>query len=390
MKIQSDNFEFHLPVSLYFGVESLQMLPQICKQYGTNILLVTSIDLKEIEKQIISILEQSNFVIDEFYLNSPEPTCLFIDLSAKKLAAKNYDCIIGLGGGSAMDMAKSLSIALTNPEQIWAYANLSYRPPIPILNQTIPVISIPTTSGGGSESTPYAVITNSQTKMKKGMRSEKLYPKLVIIDTELLCLMPQQLVAISGFDAFTQALESFTSKNSNIVSDYFALKSLELIISNLEKSWESPENIVSREKMALGSLLSGFAIGITDTNLAHAMSHPISAHYGIQHGLAVFLCTFQEIQFNKVVAAEKYARVASLFNHDEHNKKTQTLIDNLHKWVQKFDIKLNFKNYNIPKSAIEKFVLDAIEIGGIQTNPRPVDIKQLEQLYEKSWNGVVD
>ena len=227
--------------------------------------------------------------------------------------------------------------------------------------------------------------------MKKGMKSEKLYPKLVIIDSELLCLAPQKLVAISGFDAFTQALESFTSKNSSIISDYFALKSLELIISNFEKSWESPENIDAREKMALGSLLSGFSIGITDTNLAHAMSHPISAHYGIQHGLSVLLCTFQEIQFNKVVVAEKYSKVASFFNHDVQNKKTiETLIDNLHRWVQKFDIKLNFETYNIPKSAIEKLVLDAIEIGGIQTNPRPVDIKQLEQLYEKAWRGAID
>jgi alcohol dehydrogenase class IV len=330
--------------------------------------------------------------VDSFIFTgvNTNPTDLEVDKACKLCHEFKADCVLGIGGTSSIDTAKIVAMQATNGGNSWDYINIKDRKAKPITKESLPLITIPTTSGGGSESTPYAVITNSQTKMKKGMRSEKLYPKLVIIDTELLCLMPQQLVAISGFDAFTQALESFTSKNSNIVSDYFALKSLELIISNLEKSWESPENIVSREKMALGSLLSGFAIGITDTNLAHAMSHPISAHYGIQHGLAVFLCTFQEIQFNKVVAAEKYARVASLFNHDEHNKKTQTLIDNLHKWVQKFDIKLNFKNYNIPKSAIEKFVLDAIEIGGIQTNPRPVDIKQLEQLYEKSWNGVVD
>jgi alcohol dehydrogenase class IV len=330
--------------------------------------------------------------IDSFIFTgvNTNPTDLEVDKACKLCHEFKADCVLGIGGTSSIDTAKIVAMQATNGGNSWDYINIKNRKAKPITEESLPLITIPTTSGGGSESTPYAVITNSQTKMKKGMRSEKLYPKLVIVDTELLCLMPQQLVAISGFDAFTQALESFTSKNSNIISDYFALKSLELIISNLEKSWESPENNVSREKMALGSLLSGFAIGITDTNLAHAMSHPISAHYGIQHGLAVLLCTFQEIQFNKVVAAEKYSKVASLFNHDEQNKKTQTLIDNLHTWVQKFDIKLNFETYNIPKSAIEKFVLDAMEIGGIQTNPRPVDIKQLEQLYEKAWDGVID
>ena len=331
--------------------------------------------------------------IDSFIFSgvNTNPTDLEVDTVCKLRHEFKADCVLGIGGTSSIDVAKIVAMQATNGENSWDYINLKDRKAKPITKESLPLITIPTTSSGGSESTPYAVITNYQTRMKKGMKSEKLYPKLVILDTELLCLAPQKLVAISGFDAFTQALESFTSKNSNIISDYFALKSLELIISNLEKSWESPENIISREKMALGSLLSGFAIGITDTNLAHAMSHPISAHYGIQHGLAVLLCTFQEIQFNKVVVAEKYSKVASFFNHDVQNKKTiETLIDNLHRWVQKFDIKLNFETYNIPKSAIEKLVLDAIEIGGIQTNPRPVDIKQLEQLYEKAWRGAID
>ena len=318
------------------------------------------------------------------------PTDLEVNKICKLCNEFKADCVLGIGGTSSIDVAKIVAMQATNGGNSWDYINLKERKAKPITKESLPLITIPTTSGGGSESTPYAVITNSQTRMKKGMKSEKLYPKLVIIDTELLCFMPQQLVAISGFDAFTQALESFTSKNSNIISDYFALKSLELIISNFEKSWESSKNIISREKMALGSLLSGFSIGITDTNLAHAMSHPISAHYGVQHGLAVLLCTFQEIQFNKIVASEKYARVASLFNHNKQNMNTQALINNLYRWTQKFGIKLNFETHNIPKSAIEKFTLDAIEIGGIQTNPVPVDTKQLEQLYEKAWSGIID
>jgi alcohol dehydrogenase class IV len=293
MKIQSDNFEFHLPVSLYFGVESLQMLPQICKQYGTNILLVTSIDLKEIEKQIISILEQSNFVIDEFYLNSPEPTCLFIDLSAKKLAAKNYDCIIGLGGGSAMDMAKSLSIALTNPEQIWAYANLSYRPPIPILNQTIPVISIPTTAGTGSEVTPYAVLTNSEINQKGTIQDVAIFSKAAIIDPNIMTSMPNELTASTAMDAFAHGLESCMniSKKSPI-AELSGIEAMKIILQYLPEILKNPTNLELRTKLSWASTLAGIAITHRGTTTSHAIAETMGGLIKIPHGIAVAISTF--------------------------------------------------------------------------------------------------
>ena len=143
--------------------------------------------------------------------------------------------------------------------------------------------------------------------------------------------------------------------------------------------------------MALGSFLSGFAIGITDTNLAHAMSHPISAHYGIPHGLAVLLCTFQAIQFNKNVASNKYREVASLFKQEKkHENSVEFLIKKLYDWTKKFEINLNFDSYKISKLALEKFVSDALEIGGINTNPRSINEDQLTELYEKAWNGKID
>ena len=278
----------------------------------------------------------------------------------------------------------------TNGGKSWDYINLKERPARKILNDSLPVIAIPTTSGGGSESTPYAVITNSDTKMKKGIKSEKLYPKLVIIDLELLELMPKRIVSNSGFDAFTQSLEAYASKNSNFISDFFALKSLELIFLNFEKSWEDSKNIYAREKMAIASFLSGLAIGITDTNLAHAMSHPLSAHYNVPHGIAVLLCTFQSIQFNKSIINNKYSNIAKLLNNKNNKNHVEFLIDKIHKWTKKFGVSLCFQDYDIPKTAIDSFVSDSLKIGGILTNPRPINSEQLKNLYEKAWTGKID
>ena len=331
--------------------------------------------------------------IDSFIFSgvNTNPTDLEVDQTCKICHEFGADCILGIGGTSSIDVAKIVAMQATNGGNSWDYINVKNRKAKSITKDPLPLIAIPTTSGGASESTPYAVITNFNTRMKKGMNSEKIYPKLVIIDSELLKLMPQKLVAISGFDALAQALESFTSKNSNLISDYFALQSLDIIISNFEKSWENSENTKARENMALGSFLSGFAIGITDTNLAHAMSHPISAHYGIPHGLAVLLCTFQAIQFNKSVASNKYREVASLFKQEKkHENSVEFLINKLYDWTKKFEINLDFDSYKISKLALEKFVLDALEIGGINTNPRSINEDQLTELYEKAWNGKID
>jgi len=300
------------------------------------------------------------------------------------------DCILGIGGASSIDVAKIVGMQSTNGGKSWDYINLKERPAKKVINDSLPVIAIPTTSGGGSESTPYAVITNSDTKMKKGIKSEKLYPKLAIIDLELLELMPKRIVSNSGFDAFTQSLEAYASKNSNFISDFFALKSLELIFLNFEKSWEDSKNIYAREKMAIASLLSGLAIGITDTNLAHAMSHPLSAHYNVPHGVAVLLCTLQSIQFNKSIVNDKYSDITKLLNNKNNKNHVEFLIDKIHKWAKKFGVSLCFQDYDIPKTAIDSFVSDSLKIGGILTNPRPINSEQLKNLYEKAWTGKID
>ena len=318
------------------------------------------------------------------------PTNTQVDKICELTKEFKSNCILGIGGTSCIDVAKIIGMQSTNGDKSWDYINLKERSAKKILNDSLPVIVIPTTSGGGSESTPYAVITNSDTKMKKGMKSEKLYPKLVIIDLELLQLMPKRIVSNSGFDAFTQALEAYASKNSNFISNFFALKSLEIIISNFEKSWEDSKNIHAREKMAIASLLSGLAIGITDTNLAHAMSHPLSAHYNVPHGIAVLLCTFQSIQFNKSIINDKYSDVAKLFTGKIKKNHIEVLIENIHKWTKKFGISLCFQDYGIPKTAIDSFVSDSLKIGGILSNPRSINSDQLKNLYEKAWAGKID
>jgi alcohol dehydrogenase class IV len=301
----------------------------------------------------------------------------------------NPDCILGLGGTSSIDVSKIVAMQKFNGGSSWDYINLKDRPAKSITKNSLPLIVIPSTSGGGSESTPYAVITNSKTKMKKGMKSDKLYPSLVVIDPKLLNLMPRDIVINSGFDTFCQSLEAFTSKNANLMSDFFSKRSLEIIVRNFENSWRDNADLETKKAMGWASFLSGLAIGITDTNLAHAMSHPLSALYGIQHGIGVWICTFQEIQFNKSKMNNKYDFVKSLFEK-RYSQKFDTLIDALSVWTVKTNTKLNLSHYGIPESSIEKLVDYSLQIGGINTNPITINKQQLSFLFQKTWKGQVD
>lgn len=308
-----------------------------------------------------------------------------ISLEREKSGA---DIILGIGGGSSMDAAKIISFMATNKGNSWDYVNMPNRPAQKIKGERLPLVLIPTTSGTASESTPYAVLTKADTKMKKGIGSIKLYPDVVVIDNNILNLMNKKLVAITGFDAFGQALEGYTSKNSTFHSEYFGFSALRTIIENLFDSWSYSSKKDPKLNMAWGTLLSGLSIGIVDVNLAHAMSHPLSAYYNMQHGLAVLLCTFQSIRFNQTYLEKKYSNVAKLMGYKKGG--VDEMIEKLYDWVKSFDIDINLKNYGVNESDFDIFAEDALQIGAINTNIRKINKRELVTLYRKIYNGIID
>lgn len=319
------------------------------------------------------------------------PTHIEIDALCAKRAEFNADCIVGLGGGSSLDAAKLIAMQATNGGSVWDYINLSERPAKKIDKPALPIVAIPTTSGTGSESTPFAVVTHAVSRMKKGVGNAKLYPSVVLMDPELMALMPPRLVAITGLDAFGQALEAFTSGRSTFHSDYFGYSALQYLIPNLERSFTDATDQQARANVAWGAFLSGLAIGLVDVNLAHAMSHPISAHRGMQHGLAVFLCTIPAIEFNRDSVGEKYSQVVQLFQgHAPDAGAADQLIEKLTGWSDRFGLPLGLKNYDVPRDELATYATDALQIGAIKTNPREVVAEDLTLLFDRAWNGNVN
>ncbi len=283
---------FNLPVAVNFGSDALENIPKICKTFEEKILIVTSRELHHIEKQVLNVLTEHNIDYNIYYLEEPEPDCKKIDSDSKNLSNRKFDCLIGIGGGSVLDMTKSLSITLTNKEPIWEFANLSYRPPKIISKKTIPIIAIPTTSGTGSEVTPYAVLSNKEIKQKGTIQQPEIFPKMAIIIPEFMTSMPKKLTATTGIDAFAHALESLIniSKQSPI-SELVSYEAMKIIFENLPKVIDQPNEIKFRRNMAWASTLAGIAIAHRGTTTTHAIAETLGGLIKIPHGEAVSIST---------------------------------------------------------------------------------------------------
>ena len=202
-------FEINTPTKIIIGNDVIQKLPMFISSKYKKILLVSNKELDAHIKKTTNILGELFFSIKIILLENAEPSTDFIDSTAADLKKDKFDLILGIGGGSAIDMAKSLAIALVNPKPIWEYANLSNRPPSKFKNSPLPVIAVPTTSGTGSEVTPYAVLTKEDTQQKGTIQEKEIFPIAAIIDPIFLVTMPVELTAYTGLDAFAHAFESY-------------------------------------------------------------------------------------------------------------------------------------------------------------------------------------
>jgi len=299
------SYSFGLPTKILFGLNELQRLPEILSNYGSRILFVCPQDILVMAQSCIDKLEVAGFEVFLLVQDMPEPSCQYIDCVTATLKANcSYHAIVGFGGGSAMDLAKALSISLTHEESIWLYANLSNRPPLPLQEATLPVVTVATTSGTGSEVTPYAVLTNTKTCQKGTIQEPAIFPKVAILDASLLVNMPPALTASTAIDAFAHALEATINISKPApMAELFGIEAMSIIARDLSAVLDSPTDIELRQNMAYASTLAGMAISHRGTTATHAIAEPLGALTKIPHAVAVAMTTMP-VMYQTVTAAE--------------------------------------------------------------------------------------
>lgn len=301
-------FSFTGAKKIVFGNgELLKLAGHIKDLHANNALVVIDKNLAKtnLMEKIENILVPEGIKCTVYNKVEPEPPIELADEGAKLAVKNKCDIVIGIGGGSAMDIAKAIAVLTTNKGGAVDYLGLNKVP-----KPGLPKIMIPTTAGTGSEVTFTAVFVRKDLKKKEGMNSPYLYPELALLDPELTLSLPPAPTAHTGLDALCHAIESYTSVNSSPMSEMFSLEAIALIAENLRTCVHDGRNIIAREKMLLGSLYAGIGLANAGVTAVHSLSYPLGGKYGVGHGLANTMMLQAVMAFNLPATLEKFTDIA--------------------------------------------------------------------------------
>ena len=313
-------FKLDLSTKVLLGKGQLSEVGRVSALFGSRVFLLTMKQLTSLgfAEKIKAVLKEAELEVTVFDEVEAEPTCTHVDEVAKKIVSAKAELLVALGGGSVIDVAKAAAIRATHDQPTWMYVNLSNRLPLAIESRVLPVIAVPTTSGTGSEVTPYSVMTNNETKQKGTIKSSEIFPKYAIVDPELTASMPRELTAASGIDAFAHALESYLNKsNRTPFSDMVAAQAMNILYNTLPKVIENGGNINLRAETAWASTLAGIAIANAGTTVAHAMAQPLGARAHVPHSLSVAIFLPAVVRHSWKADSERFAKIASILDAEK-------------------------------------------------------------------------
>jgi alcohol dehydrogenase len=310
-------FDFHVPVKLVFGEGRHKEIGSLVKPYGRKAMIVTTGPLFSetgLVQRIQALLEDSGVDSVHFSAVSPNPLSTQIDSGSALATKEKVDVLIGLGGGSAIDAAKGMAIAVGHKRQIWDFCIGENA--AEITSRTLPVIAVTTTAGTGSEGTQWAVITNPETREKPGIGNEHTFAKVAIVDPELMESMPQRITASVGFDTLAHAIEAYTSKIATPITDLYCETAIRLVGRYLRRAVRDGKDREARASMAYANTLAGFSIAVAVVTICHALGHVVGGIAGTTHGETLAVMTPHTMRFSMRFNPEKYGRIGMLLRDE--------------------------------------------------------------------------
>jgi alcohol dehydrogenase class IV len=306
---------FRSPNLILAGFGAAEKLGPEAKALGAgSALLITDKGVVDsgIADTIKNILVKEGIGVEVFSQVKPEPDLACQDDCIAAARKGKYDLIVGLGGGSAMDVASVTAVMLTNPGQVTDYVGVDL-----IKKPGIATILIPTTAGTGAEVTPNAVLADPAAKGKKVLISPYILPRIAIIDPYLHVSMPPSVTSATGMDALAHAVEAFTHfTKASVMTDLFAKEAIVMIGRSIRTAVAKGDNLEARYEMAIGSLFAGIALANAGVNGVHALSYPLGVGYHVPHGVANGLLLPSVMEFNAIGNIPKFAAIARCLGED--------------------------------------------------------------------------
>lgn len=375
-------FDFRSPTRLIHGPGSIRRLPELLPE-GAKVLVVTDPGLRQagVVERVSAVLDEANIPCAIYDGVVGNPAARSVHAGLRQYEKEKCGALIGVGGGSSMDVAKMIGVLATNGGRIDHYLLAASR----VTRDLPPLVCIPTTYGTGSEVTPFAVLTNPKSRNKDPVISWKIAPRVGILDPELSVALPASVGGPTGMDALTHALESYINLMATPVTEGLALAAIELIGDNLRLACANDHETEATQNMLIASAMAGIAFSQTRLGNVHAMSHPVGAHTDVHHGLANAILLPHVMEFNMSARVEKFAAIAQALGEDtggltDYDAACLAVEQVVHLNAD-LGIPANLGDVGVKAASIRAMSRLAMNSGNIEVNPRKTSLQDVERLF---------
>ena len=387
------DFVSHIPTKIIFKDDALESLSNVRLPGVKALVVIGGSSVKKLGtlERLSSELKKCRVSYVVYDKIQPNPLKSHVQEATELAKQEKCDFIIGLGGGSVMDSAKSVALLYKNGGDLWDYVFGGTGKALPVRHGALPTVMVSTTAATGTEVDPFAVVTKEITCEKAGFGYDCLYPAISFIDPKLTASVPPELTAFQGFDILLHAAEGYINKAANSMSDLYALKSVSLVAQYLPRAIENGGDLEARRNLCLANILSGYVESLSGCTSEHALEHALSAyHPALPHGAGLaFLCEdyfnyFLDICPDRIsdlsIAAGSYGNAEGFIEFLNLLKKKCRIAN------------IDYKRYGLNKNMILNYTKNAIDVmGGLfESDRKTLDFKDIMKIYNCCFmNGVL-
>jgi alcohol dehydrogenase len=385
------NILFQTP-TIIFGIDAIKQIGEQARKLGAGRALLISgprvqkAGLLDKAKAYLEA-EKIQMEVNIQDRDTPEPATEVVEGTAAIARKGKFDVIIGLGGGSILDVSKMAAALVTNPGTTKDYFGKEKVP-----KRGTPTIIVPTTAGTGAEVTKHAIFLDREINVKKVVASSNLLPNVAIIDPVLTVSCPPVVTASSGIDAFIHSAEAFLSKNANAITDALALESISIITKWLGPAFADGQDMEARYRMSLGSLMAGVVLNNSGTSLVHAMAYPVGGEHHTPHGVTLSALLIACFEYVALAKAEKMAALARAMGEPidglAPREVVERVLDAIHYLIKSIDLPASLADLGISKEKtnIHQWAVEAHKEQRLLTrSPRILSVEDIEVIYNNAF-----
>lgn len=380
-------YQFQTPTKIISGIGSTaEIIKELNDLYAKKVLLITDPGLVQagVAQQVVEMLKQAAVEVEIFDAVEPDPSIQVATKAAEMAKNVKANVLIALGGGSAIDTAKSAALLVTNGGYLKDYAGVNK-----VVKPILPLIAVPTTAGTGSEVTIFAVMSDPEKQEKFTISSALIAPAVAVLDPLLTLKLPPSVTAFTGMDALTHAIEAFTSSIAQPATDALALSAIKLILKHLPVAVGRGDNIKARDGMLQASLLAGIAFNNAFLGLAHAIASPLGGHFHVPHGLANAVMLPYVMEYNLPTAVRRYAEIGCALGlqavGDTPRAVAEKTVAAITQLARDINIPEKLSNIGAKEELLPLVARDALKSIQLKFNVRNASEKEILALLQKAY-----